>query len=140
MFLSLGLTLLVGFISIEASAQDEVAKIATTSLKPALSVGEMSLVSMLIVIILFTLLTGVLYLAGNLINGSLFNKKAKNPEECGECGEVTGDISAAIAFAISQYARDLHADETNIITIRKVARTYSPWSSKIYQIRKSPRS
>lgn len=47
---------------------------------------------------------------------------------------VTGDVGAAIALALFLYT-ELHDEESNIITIRRVSRTYSPWSSKIYSMR-----
>lgn len=34
---------------------------------------------------------------------------------------------------------DNHDVENTVLTIRKVARTYSPWSSKIYSLRDVPR-
>ncbi|MDR1973253.1 MAG: OadG family protein [Bacteroidales bacterium] len=47
-------------------------------------------------------------------------------------GSISGDVYAAIASAIYMYQNELHDEETTIITIDKVSRTYSPWSSKIY--------
>lgn len=47
---------------------------------------------------------------------------------------VSGEVAAAIAMAIYLY-RDLHDTESDIITIKKVSKTYSPWSSKIYGMR-----
>jgi hypothetical protein len=39
---------------------------------------------------------------------------------------------AAVATVIFMYNRELHDQETTIMTINKVARAYSPWSSKLY--------
>lgn len=50
---------------------------------------------------------------------------------------VTGDVSAAIATALYMY-HELHDEESNVITIKRVSKTYSPWSSKIYAIRDFP--
>jgi len=47
---------------------------------------------------------------------------------------VTGEIATAIAMAI-YLSRDLHDNESDILTIKKVSKTYSPWNSKIYGIR-----
>ncbi len=47
---------------------------------------------------------------------------------------LSGEISAAIALSISLYLKEQHDEESGIITIKRVARTYSPWSSKIYGI------
>lgn len=43
-----------------------------------------------------------------------------------------GEVYAAIAAAIYMYQNELHDEENTIITIEKVSRTYSPWSSKLY--------
>ncbi|MDP2724518.1 MAG: OadG family protein [Bacteroidales bacterium] len=48
--------------------------------------------------------------------------------------EVTGEEAAAIAAAIF-LCRDLHDDESDVITIKRVSKVYSPWSSKIYGLR-----
>lgn len=50
-----------------------------------------------------------------------------------------GEIHAAIAMALYLYSNELHDQENPVITMIKVSRTYSPWSSKIYGLRKSPR-
>lgn len=49
--------------------------------------------------------------------------------------ELSGEVNAAIAAAIHLYRSELHDFEDTVLTIKKVSRTYSPWSSKIYGIR-----
>ena len=56
-----------------------------------------------------------------------------------EAGEMSGEVNAAIAMALYLYQNELHDYENTVLTIRKVSRNYSPWSSKIYTLRKSPR-
>ena len=46
---------------------------------------------------------------------------------------------AAIAAAIFLYRQEVHDIETSVLTIKRIDRIYSPWSSKIYGLRKSPR-
>jgi hypothetical protein len=53
--------------------------------------------------------------------------------------EIPGEVNAAIAMAIYLYQNDLHDYENAVLTMQKVSRTYSPWSSKIYTLRKLPR-
>lgn len=53
--------------------------------------------------------------------------------------EISGEVNAAIAMALYLYQNELHDQENTVLTIQKVSRTYSPWSSKIYTLRKSPR-
>jgi Na+-transporting methylmalonyl-CoA/oxaloacetate decarboxylase gamma subunit len=45
--------------------------------------------------------------------------------------EIPGQVVAAIAMTI-YLSRELHDDESNLLTIKKASKTYSPWSSKIY--------
>ncbi len=52
---------------------------------------------------------------------------------------LSGEISAAIGMALSLYMKEQHDEESGIITIKRVARTYSPWSSKIYGVNNNPR-
>ena len=49
--------------------------------------------------------------------------------------DLTGEVNAAIAAAIYLYRTELHDFEDTVLTIKKVSRTYSPWSSKIYGLR-----
>ena len=51
----------------------------------------------------------------------------------------SGEEVAAIAMALALYKEDLHDKESTILTINRVARAYSPWSSKIYGLRQTPR-
>ncbi len=45
---------------------------------------------------------------------------------------VVGEENAAISMALYLYFNELHDQESNIITIKKISKKYSPWSSKIY--------
>ncbi len=54
-------------------------------------------------------------------------------------GQRSGEEFAAIAMAMHEYMDDVHDIEDMILTIQKVKRTYSPWSSKIYTLRDTPR-
>jgi len=52
---------------------------------------------------------------------------------------LSGEVNAAIVMALYLYGNEVHDQEDPVITMTKVSRTYSPWSSKIYGLRKSPR-
>ena len=54
-------------------------------------------------------------------------------------GEVSDEVAAAIALAIHMYKIEIHDMESLTITLKKVSRIYSPWSSKIYTLRQNPR-
>ena len=47
---------------------------------------------------------------------------------------LTGDENAAICAALYLYYTELHDEEKYVMTVNKVSKTYSPWSSKIYGI------
>ncbi len=59
--------------------------------------------------------------------------KIKENEEC--CTDLSGETNAAIALALHLFMSELHDMESNVMTIEKVSRRYSPWNSKIYGIR-----
>ncbi len=48
---------------------------------------------------------------------------------------MTGEVNAAIAMALYSYYNELHDVESGVITIKRVSRTYSPWSSKLYHMK-----
>jgi len=51
-------------------------------------------------------------------------------------GEViSGEETAAIAMALHLYLDEMHDTESGVLTIKRISRTYSPWSSKIYAVR-----
>jgi hypothetical protein len=50
-----------------------------------------------------------------------------------------GEVYAAIAMALYLYSNELHDQENPVITMIRTSKTYSPWSSKIYSLRRLPR-
>ncbi len=77
---------------------------------------------------------------------SLLSKKSKKEKYAIEKpvipsvnSDLSGEVNAAIAAAIYLYQSEMHDYENTVLTISKVSRTYSPWSSKIYGLRKVPR-
>ncbi len=46
--------------------------------------------------------------------------------------DVSGEENAAIAMALYMYFNEQHDEESGVITIKRIERRYSPWSSKIY--------
>lgn len=54
-------------------------------------------------------------------------------------GEAPGEVFAAIAMAMHEMQQnDMHDVEETVLTITRVRRSYSPWSSKIYTLRETP--
>lgn len=66
-------------------------------------------------------------------------EKAGAPVSANAPDEVSGEVFAAIATALYEMSDDNHDIEHTVLTIRKVRRAYSPWSSKIYSLRETPR-
>jgi len=48
--------------------------------------------------------------------------------------QMAGDTNAAIAMALYMYFDEIHDEEDMVLTMKRVQRRYSPWSSKIYNV------
>lgn len=55
-----------------------------------------------------------------------------------QLGQAPGEVFAAIAMAMHEFQSDVHDVEDTVLTITRVKRSYSPWSSKIYTLRETP--
>lgn len=69
----------------------------------------------------------------------MFSIRKPGEEKQAVVEDISGEVNAAIAMALFLYKNELHDYEETVLTIKKVARTYSPWSSKIYGLRNYPR-
>jgi len=56
--------------------------------------------------------------------------KAGKKEE--EIKDIAANEIAAISMALHLFMNDIHDNESNVITIKRIERRYSPWNSKIY--------
>ncbi len=70
-------------------------------------------------------------------------QKAKKPELLATAHKHNNAFGgeeeiAAIAMAIHQFSNELQDKQSTVLTINRVARAYSPWSSKIYGLRQTP--
>ena len=86
------------------------------------------------------LLYFVFYYISKLLNikrkRELFRKgKIKSVDE--QVEDISGEVNAAISMALHLHFSEAHDDESYISTIKRVSRIYSPWSSKIYNVRNS---
>ncbi|MEW6196891.1 MAG: OadG family transporter subunit [Bacteroidota bacterium] len=91
--------------------------------------------SLLLLYILFLNITKIL----NIRLKRSLQKAGKEEIEVKKVFETSGDINAAIAVALHLYMSEMHDHENTVLTINKVTKTYSPWSSKIYGLRQYPR-
>jgi len=67
-----------------------------------------------------------------MIFEKLFGKKTKQTSTSKDKGEIPSADVVAIAMALHLFYDEVHDDESNVITIKRIERRYSPWSSKIY--------
>ena len=68
----------------------------------------------------------------------LFSRKRSGMEAPAQTEEISGETLAAITLALHLYHKELQGLDDAIITIKNAAKKYSPWSSKIYGLRKTP--
>lgn len=67
---------------------------------------------------------------------SFARKKGIDPTEVLTVKTIqSGEVNAAIAMALYQYFNELHDVESGVMTIKRVSRHYSPWSSKLYNMK-----
>lgn len=100
----------------------------------------MTLISMTIV---FTVLA-IIYLTFKYV-AKLYNvnwkKERQKKQDTGEVAKIedaSGEVIAAVGCALHLYTSQMHDIESTRLTIQKVSRTYSPWSSKIYGLNQLP--
>ena len=101
----------------------------------------MTITAMAVVFIGLFLLYVIFKYIGNLsIQASKRNaqKTAGDRVISADAGQESGEIFAAIATALYEMSDDNHDIENTVLTIRKVKRAYSPWSSKLYGLRQTP--
>jgi glutaconyl-CoA/methylmalonyl-CoA decarboxylase subunit delta len=70
-----------------------------------------------------------------LFPDSARKKQTKSSEEVTSESEIPGEVTAAIAVALYLYKNETHDIESGVITIKRVSKIYSPWSSKLYHMR-----
>lgn len=111
-------------------------KIENFQVNDALGVG-MTITAMAVVFIGLILLYVVFKFVGKTaIQMSTRRAKKAGVENIPAKGHMEeGAILAAIATALYEVTEDVHDIESTVLTIHKVTRRYSPWSSKIYGMR-----
>ena len=86
----------------------------------------------------------LLYLIFKQVGRSAIKMSRRRAEKVSGGRSVThntnepGAVFAAIATALYEVAEDAHDFENTVLTIHRVTRNYSPWSSKIYGLRSLP--
>lgn len=87
----------------------------------------------------------VLFASITILTNALLKQQKKKMEASGkptatrEDIEMPGDVNAAISLALHLHFDEAHDFESTVLTIEKVKKRYSPWSSKIYSMTRNPR-
>lgn len=79
-------------------------------------------------------LTQISRIQNFIIRQKLKRQKGTEQQTSSPDVSLTGDENAAICAALYLYFTELHDEEKYVMTVNKVSKTYSPWSSKIYGI------
>lgn len=105
--------------------------------------GAITIIAMCIVISALAVLS-LLFLGFGKISQALLTrtkKKAKaaaDHEPTDNHDLAPGEVIAAISLALSEHFAEGHDVEDTILTIRRMQKAYSPWNSKIYNLRTVP--
>ncbi len=89
----------------------------------------------LVVFTALTLLVIAFLITGKLSKHSIKLRKKKSGQQTDieeHDKDLSGEEIAAISMALHLFLSEVHDEESNVITIKRIERRYSPWSSKIY--------
>lgn len=89
-------------------------------------------------ILLFIAFKVVGKVAVNLSKRNTMRTKGVDKQEAKELSQAPGEVYAAISMALHEMQDEVHDVEDTVLTITRVKRSYSPWSSKIYTLRETP--
>lgn len=101
----------------------------------------MTIIAMSVVFISLILLYLTFKYIAKLYNVDLKNRfrKSRPNEQLPETFEdISGETLVAISLALHLYHQQLQGLEEAVMTFKSAAKTYSPWSSKIYGLRRTP--
>ena len=106
--------------------------------------GAITIIAMCIVISALAILS-LLFLCFGKISEKLLTKTKKKAKAAAAHVEdeahhelSSGEVIAAISMALAEHFDEGHDVEDTILTIRRMKKAYSPWNSKIYNLRSMP--
>lgn len=106
--------------------------------------GAITIIAMCIVIAALAVLSILFYGFGKISTAIMTKKKrrakaaAAHVEDEAHQELDSGEFIAAIALALSEHFNQGHDIEDTILTIHRMQKAYSPWNSKIYNLRVMP--
>lgn len=108
--------------------------------------GGITIIAMCIVVGALIVLSILFYLFGNISSWFLSHKKKQTArvmknegiESNDDHSPDSGETIAAISAALAQHFSTDHDMQNTILTIKRMRKAYSPWNSKIYNMRHLP--
>ena len=110
--------------------------------------GGITIIAMCIVVGALIVLSVLFYIFGNISSWFLSHKKKQTAKVLNQSADGgasaanhtpdSGEVIAAISAALAQHFAVDHDMQDTILTIRKLRKAYSPWNSKIYNMRPQP--
>jgi glutaconyl-CoA/methylmalonyl-CoA decarboxylase subunit delta len=103
----------------------------------------MTLIAMTVVFIALILLYITFKYIAKLYNVDVnkrFRKSRPGEEVPQTIEDIPGETLAAISLALHLYHQQMQGLEDAVMTFKNAAKTYSPWSSKIYGLRRTPKN
>lgn len=101
-----------------------------------------TIVGMVVVFIALAIMSGTIYYIAMLSQRFLSRKKQGDQHAAIAAPStkhgVSGEVIAAIALALDRHVNQYHDEEDAVLTIKRISRPYSPWSSKLHSITRPP--
>ncbi len=106
--------------------------------------GAITIIAMCIVLSALIILSVLFLLFGKISSATLTKKKREAHGVTAETSEEhhdeldSGEVIAAIGMALAEHFGQGHDMEDTVLTIKRMKKAYSPWNSKIYNLRETP--
>ncbi len=106
--------------------------------------GAITIIAMSIVLAALIVLSILFLIFGKVSSSLIAKKKRKAHGVTAETAEDhheeldSGEVIAAISMALAEHMGQGHDMEDTILTIKRMKKSYSPWNSKIYNLRQAP--
>jgi Na+-transporting methylmalonyl-CoA/oxaloacetate decarboxylase gamma subunit len=101
----------------------------------------MTMIAMTVVFIALIMLYLTFKYIAKLYNVDMkkrFRKSRPDAEVPEILEDIPGETLAAISLALHLYHQQMQGLEDAVMTFKNASKTYSPWSSKIYGLRRTP--
>jgi|GEM_PF-924676 len=124
------------------SASDSITAVWSESGWEAVLLGDGLTIAFVGILIVFLSLTSISLLIRGLKRYSVPKRTKADSASASSVAQprngVSGELVAAISLALQSHLFELHDEERTILTISKVSKPYSPWSSKIHVMTPNP--